>query len=546
LGTQNDLIIVGFVAQINDPENITTDYPLGIPIVDLKNLSKGNSHVTTVYGGTEDDQFEVNHNSAKLYLSGEAGDDTFVVNTFLVLTDSETKDIANLTTLFGGAGNNRYTYLQNAPVFISGGAGIDTIVINGTPIGDLFIVTDKYVVGAGRVVYFTGIERLEINSAGGDDDIYILSSNADLEITVRGGSGNDEVHLGGDPPPLIFDPPPFSFQPPSYQVQDAPVDVVLPFTLNLGWIAFNTSSWSMSNSLSTENIASAILNILNYVIWHYSGFLPGLRPAPGTDLSQEAWNFAVGPIWTYTWYRHWIWGRETGVIVDLSGVQLEYDGKVLPPLRTVVPDRVDVDPPPFAFKQDASFTLDDIKGRITIDGGIGSESAGDTLFVHSEGATNSLTGRLTSTVVPNLSGEQFQVYEKTGQSDILVSLDASFTANSESRVFSDGGAGTITRTIYSASQATSNGYTPALTTGLVELYRFEITDEVLDDPLVADVASPLGNILNVVYSDEAAFSAALAAELTPAELVSYEALIFSLAAERVIDASGNPVLYPVR
>ena len=45
--------------------------------------------------------------------------------------------------LFGGAGSNRYTYLQNAPVFISGGTGLDTVVINGTPIGDLFIVTDK-------------------------------------------------------------------------------------------------------------------------------------------------------------------------------------------------------------------------------------------------------------------------------------------------------------------------------------------------------------------------------------------------------------------
>ena len=58
------------------------------------------------------------------------------------------------------------------------------MVINGTPIDDQFVITEFYVAGAGRIVYFAGIERLEVNSAGGKDDIYVLSSPAEMEITV--------------------------------------------------------------------------------------------------------------------------------------------------------------------------------------------------------------------------------------------------------------------------------------------------------------------------------------------------------------------------
>ena len=78
-------------------------------------------------------------------------------------------EITNLTTLFGGTGSNRYEYLQNAPVVINGGSGIDTIVIIGTPIDDTFIITDTYIAGAGRIVTFTNIESIEVDGGGGDD-----------------------------------------------------------------------------------------------------------------------------------------------------------------------------------------------------------------------------------------------------------------------------------------------------------------------------------------------------------------------------------------
>ena len=109
-------------------------------------------------GDGQNDRFEVNHNRGKLYLHGGAGDDRFLLKTFLVLKENPDNpdEITNLANLFGGTGTNRYDYLQNAPVFINGGPGVDTIVVVGTPIGDIFVVTDTYVAGAGRIVTFTG------------------------------------------------------------------------------------------------------------------------------------------------------------------------------------------------------------------------------------------------------------------------------------------------------------------------------------------------------------------------------------------------------
>ena len=86
-----------------------------------------------------------------LYLAGDAGDDTFVIETFLELKQNPNKpdEVTNLTTLFGGTGSNRYQYVQDAPVLINGGSGYDTIIIVGTPLDDTFIITDTYVAGPG-------------------------------------------------------------------------------------------------------------------------------------------------------------------------------------------------------------------------------------------------------------------------------------------------------------------------------------------------------------------------------------------------------------
>ena len=57
-----------------------------------------------------------------------------------------------------------------------------------------------------------------------------------------------------------------------------------------------------------------------------------------------------------------------------------------------------MDPPPFAFKQEAKLTVAEIEGRITLDGGSSFESpdVGDKVIVHSQGNTSNTTGTLTT------------------------------------------------------------------------------------------------------------------------------------------------------
>ena len=274
MGEGDDTLTVGTVPQIPDPDNRTIDYPQGVPIADTDNMTNGVSAQFVVYGEDQEDVFEVNHNAGKLFLHGGNDNDTFIINTFLTLREQtpEGEAIANLNTLFGGTGSNRYEYVQNAPVFINGGLGTDTIIINGTPIADTFVVTKNSVAGVGRVTYFTGVERLEVNGAGGDDEFYVLSSDPNVELVINGGSGDDTVNLGGEHAPLLFDPPPFTYQPPAFQVQDPAIVSYQNYTYDPGRItltrelAWRSGSWSEFFGNPTQyarNLVSRyILNLL--------------------------------------------------------------------------------------------------------------------------------------------------------------------------------------------------------------------------------------------------------------------------------------------
>ncbi|HTH04260.1 MAG TPA: hypothetical protein VL916_00265, partial [Ilumatobacteraceae bacterium] len=224
LGGGDDEIIIGTVPLIPDPGNRTLEFPDGVPVVDQANMTNGNSAALFVLGEGNNDRFEVNHNRAKLFLHGGSGNDRFLLKTFLVLRENpgDNEEITNLASLFGGTGSNRYDYLQNAPVFINGGPGIDTIVVVGTPIGDTFIVTDVSIVGAGRVVTFVNIEAIEVDGAGGPDTIWVLSTGPGLSTTIIGGGGDDTIHIGGTPPPLVLDPPPFVYTPPPIVIEQPP------------------------------------------------------------------------------------------------------------------------------------------------------------------------------------------------------------------------------------------------------------------------------------------------------------------------------------
>ncbi|NBO94010.1 MAG: hypothetical protein EBV06_17140, partial [Planctomycetia bacterium] len=273
LGRGDDAIVVATVPQIPDEGNKNLEYPDGVPVADTQNMTNGNSFVLYIFGGAQDDKFEVNHNTASLYLAGGDHDDTFIINTFLTLKKNPNNpdEITNLTRLFGGKGSNRYEYLQNAPVFINGGYGVDTIVVNGTPIDDAFVITENYVAGAGRIVYFSFVERIEINGAGGKDEIYVLSTPANLEITVRGGSNDDIIYLGGEAPAQVFDPPAFQYQPPPYTVQDPPslvesisVRPVETFNARYSWW---DSVWGSDLQIRNWAFANVVLEL---TVWYLS------------------------------------------------------------------------------------------------------------------------------------------------------------------------------------------------------------------------------------------------------------------------------------
>ena len=220
LGSGDDEMVIGTVPLVPDTGNRTLEFPDGVPVADTQNMTNGNSHPLFVLGDGQNDRMEVNHNRAKLYLHGGDGNDRFLLKTFLVLKENPDApdEITNIANLFGGSGANRYSYLENGPVFINGGSGTDTIVIVGTPIGDTFVVTDKYVAGAGRIVSFTAVEVVEVDGAGGADQIYVLATGDEFETVVTGGSGDDTIHVGGDAPTLVFDPPPFTYTPPAFTI----------------------------------------------------------------------------------------------------------------------------------------------------------------------------------------------------------------------------------------------------------------------------------------------------------------------------------------
>ena len=128
------------------------------------------------------------------------------------------------------------------------------------------------VAGAGRLVSFRGVEALEIDGAGGGDQIYVLSTSEAFTTTIVGGSGDDVIHFGGDHPPLVFDPPEINITPPAIQVESTPQlvydDVEVrrsseDFVFQTGWWGGWLSAFFPSiNNYLQEVARAAVTNIL--------------------------------------------------------------------------------------------------------------------------------------------------------------------------------------------------------------------------------------------------------------------------------------------
>ncbi len=424
MGLGDDTLVVGTVPQIPDTDNKTFEYPDGIPVADTDNMTHGNSAVMYVFGQDGNDLFEVNHNAAKLYLHGGDHDDTFIINTFLVIPDPTNntvdgqEDILNLSNLFGGDGSNKYTYLQNAPVFINGGSGNDTLVINGTAIGDTFVVTDQFVAGAGRITYFTGIERLELNAASGDDKIFVLSTKADLELTIRGGSGDDTIHLGGDHPAMVFDPPAFTYSPPAFEVR---IDPKIEFHADTNADGINDqlriwnesrayhTQWGWTSSATVKDYAEARARSIFAAVERNNQYVEFLDGNDNVISRADALSAAVNGARDSVRADHrdwwgWWFAPRTSYSYDIPEVRYNA-GYEVQQYKTVQPAPYEIDPDAFAFKVDGVFDVSDIKGRLTIDGGdLFEDGRGDQVVVHNEAGKYD-DGALVTTSVPLLDRE---------------------------------------------------------------------------------------------------------------------------------------------
>ena len=419
-GSGDDSITIGTVPLIPDPGNRTLEFPEGVPIADTDNMTNGASNPLFIFGEDQNDRFEVNFNRGRIYLHGGDGDDRFLLKTFLVLRENPegNEDVTNLANVFGGTGSNRYEYLQNGAVQINGGPGVDTLVVVGTPIADTFVVTESIVAGAGRVVGFRNIEALEIDGAGGNDEIYVLSTNESFTTTIVGGSGDDTIHFGGDHPPLVFDPPAVSYTPPPIQVELGSELVYDTITQNFGdyTFAFDFGWWGnfllqFSSAVRGSLIDIAIRAVENSIQQWFESWranIPNLRNGDFTYGENKDMTLDVQVIETTRRFIFWSVTSKR-VVVTLQNLEVSYErGRLVTNTATVQPPTVTIDPVPFAFKQPAKFDISDIRGRVIIDGGRQFEDSGDTVIFHNSGGPNT-AGLITNRELPR--------YESAGKDD---------------------------------------------------------------------------------------------------------------------------------
>jgi Ca2+-binding RTX toxin-like protein len=352
----NDFFVIGRVTE-------SQEVPPGSGVLVATAVTNGVSSESFFYGdfgedsGGEinvaqsgNDNFEVNHNKAPVWLFGNAGDDRFVVNAVLI------PGVDNDSNVSGGSGINSIEYLQNAPVNIDGGSGTDTVVINGTGIGDTFIVAvvleddnpdplitnlveKQKVIGAGVQVNMKNVEKLEVNGAGGNDRIHVFSTLPGLEVLVTGGSGDDTIHIGGDAVAVVIDPPEYTIDPPAYVYDAAPY----------------IESWQS-------------------VTWSWGGYWY-------FDWSSFPFVFFL-PVISYTWWFP-VWVDPAPVTID--------------------PPPQQVNPPAFQFAHAATTVLTGVKGKLTIEGGdldgvtpVPGFDDADRIVVHNQSGGVADTGTLTT------------------------------------------------------------------------------------------------------------------------------------------------------
>jgi hypothetical protein len=82
----------------------------------------------------------------------------------------------------------------NMPIRVNGGAGTNTLRIEGAALSDEVIVSPNRVVINGSVIDYTGVQRLQIYTFGGEDEITAQGTTG-VATFVDAGTGADRVNL---------------------------------------------------------------------------------------------------------------------------------------------------------------------------------------------------------------------------------------------------------------------------------------------------------------------------------------------------------------
>jgi hypothetical protein len=111
---------------------------------------------------------------------------------------------AEATAVNAGGGNDVLTVNSGlgSAVAFDDGAGVDTLNYYGTngndTIGITLVFNIPSISGGGNSVSFVQLpEQIMVDALAGDDTINLNSNLATTSLTVRGGSGNDVIHVGG-------------------------------------------------------------------------------------------------------------------------------------------------------------------------------------------------------------------------------------------------------------------------------------------------------------------------------------------------------------
>ncbi|HAB11838.1 MAG TPA: hypothetical protein DCE47_09125, partial [Planctomycetaceae bacterium] len=151
----------------------------------------GTDDVTVTESGLSSELGVVSLSAAagsSLTVVGTSGDETFSV--------SPTAAGAGSYSEAGAGPDVDYSGFDNASTF-DGNGGFDVIVVNGNDAADTVTSTANSVTIKGGAVTLADLDRLELNTGGGDDNVDLDLQDASLQKVVNAGAGNDIVDASG-------------------------------------------------------------------------------------------------------------------------------------------------------------------------------------------------------------------------------------------------------------------------------------------------------------------------------------------------------------